>query len=118
MQQQITCMLPALPQAARRAEEAQREQARREAQARAEAELAERAEYYRRRQMQKEAELEERSAEMADLRAMKQRERQMRAAYARWGLLAGWCSWTDADCVLDEQSSAACNASPAACCPC
>lgn len=85
---------PCFPQAARRAEEERREAARREALARAEAEQAERARWLQARSRHKETQLEARSRELAELRALHQRQRQMRAEYARWA---------QTDCLLCPQ---------------
>lgn len=78
-------------QAARRAEEERREAARREALARAEAEQAERARWLQARSRHKETQLGARSRELAELRALHQRQRQMRAEYARWVCRGGVC---------------------------
>ncbi len=87
-----TCAhLSLILQAARRAEEERREAARRDALARAEAEQAERARWLQARSRHKETQLEARSRELAELRALHQRQRQMRAAYARQALKGCAC---------------------------
>lgn len=74
----------ALPQAARREEQERREAARLQALARAAAAEEEQRQQKAQRRRQKEAELQQRSRELEELRALKRRQQQMRADYARW----------------------------------